>query len=344
MVPHLGFSHVRHMTDERGLFEHAKGTQPNRKHGYCTDDNARLLVLLASEPASSTAASLTQIAVNFVLSGQGADGKMRNRMDPEGQWLDQPHTDDSWGRSLWGLALAATATVMDPILRRRAQHGFNIGSSQYSVSVRSMVFATLGAVPVLAEQPGHQRARTIIERTLEMVGPLGTGEWLWPEERLRYSNAALAEAVIAGGAALNRPEQVEKGLAMLGWLLAGETRDGHLSVCGHHGRGPEDPHVAQFDQQPIEVAAMADACARAFLVTNDPSWLQGIDLAERWFLGDNDLAVAMHDPVSGGGFDGLGRDAVNQNQGAESTLAFLTTMQRAAAAQLTRTRLAALAG
>ena len=133
---------------------------------------------------------------------------------------------------------------------------------------------------------------------------------------------------IAAGTALGRPAALEQGLTMLAWLLELETPRGHLSVTGAAGRGPDDSGP-QFDQQPIEVAAMADACWRACIATGDHAWTRGVAAAAGWFTGDNDLGLPMYDDVSGGGFDGLHADRVNLNQGAESTLALISTMQRA---------------
>jgi hypothetical protein len=191
-----------------------------------------------------------------------------------------------------------------------------------------MAFAALGAVEVALHDPKHGPARATLVDALEMIGPVGDGAWRWPEPRLTYANATLAEAVIGAGAALGDSAAVERGLDMLAWLLELETSGGHLSVTGVGGRGPDDSRV-QFDQQPIEVAAMADACWRAHVVTGDHTWSRGVALAAAWFRGDNDTGVAMHDEVSGGGFDGLQAVGVNLNQGAESTLAFVSTMQRA---------------
>jgi hypothetical protein len=117
-------------------------------------------------------------------------------------------------------------------------------------------------------------------------------------------------------------------LRLLGWLLDRETHEGHLSCTPVGGRGPDDRSPA-FDQQPIEAAALADACARAMAVSDDPRWEQGLRLAIGWFDGDNDNGHTMFDPQTGGGFDGLTPTGRNENQGAESTLALLSTMQHA---------------
>jgi hypothetical protein len=144
---------------------------------------------------------------------------------------------------------------------------------------------------------------------------------------LRYANAAVAEGLIAAGTAIRSPSDVDRGLRMLDWLLRMELAPGHLSVVGMDGRGP-DEHGPQFDQQPIEVAALADACWRAHEVTGDPEWIRGIAAASAWFMGENDTKLKMYDDDSGGSYDGLHIDRVNENQGAESTLALLSTFQR----------------
>ena len=193
-----------------------------------------------------------------------------------------------------------------------------------------MAFAALGAAEVLRVDASHAGARALLHDTLLVIGPTQSPTWPWPEPRLTYANAALAEAVIAGGSALGRAGDLARGLGMLRWLLDLETHNGHLSVVGVGGRGP-DELGPQFDQQSIEVAAMADACTRAYDATHDGRWMKGIVLASDFFAGHNDAGLPMYDDVSGGGFDGLHEERVNLNQGAESTLAFISTMQRARA-------------
>ncbi|TPW14729.1 MAG: glycosyltransferase [Acidimicrobiaceae bacterium] len=323
----FGFDHVERLSDGRGMFEHAEGVNRREEHGYCTDDNARLLVVTSRVPDIGPAHRLGRLALRFVLDAQGTDGRFHNRMDRSGRWTDQVSNEDCWGRSLWGLGVAA-AHHADPAIRRRARGGFDVGARQRSPWSRAMAFAALGAADVLASDPGHAPTRELLVDALSVIGPIPGGAWSWPEARLTYANAALAEAVIAAGDALDSPSDLDRGLAMLGWLLDLETPFGHLSVTGVGGRGPGD-RGPMFDQQPIEVAAMADACWRAHAVTGDRSWLRGVIAAAAWFDGSNDIGLQMHDDQSGGGFDGLQPDRLNLNQGAESTLAFISTMQRA---------------
>jgi hypothetical protein len=154
------------------------------------------------------------------------------------------------------------------------------------------------------------------------------GRWLWPEPRLAYGNALLPEALIAAGHAAGDDIAVDEGLRLLRWLVDGEVRDAHLSLTPTAGRGPGETGPG-FDQQPIEAGALADACAHAFDVTNDVAWLETVRLCVAWFEGRNDVGVSMMDDQTGGAFDGLHPDGVNENQGAESAIALLTTLQQA---------------
>ena len=192
-----------------------------------------------------------------------------------------------------------------------------------------MAFAALGAVEVLEAMAGpFWRAHASRPSHLDHRAnrPL-TPEWPWPAPRLSYANAAIAEALIVAGDKLGRGRVLRNGLRMLDWLLAVETRDGHLSVVPTGGWSLGEPRPA-FDQQPIEVAALADACMRAATVTGDRSWLAGAEMAVAWFLGDNDAKIPLLDERTGGGCDGLSRTSRSRNQGAESTLAMISVMQQ----------------
>lgn len=321
------FDHLVALSDRRGLFEHAEGVVPRVEHGYCTDDNARLLVVASREPDAGAAAALGRLAMSFVLAAQAPDGRCRNRLDRSGRWVDEAGTDDCWGRAQWGLGTAA-AQHGDRAVRSAALAAFDRGAVHQSRWPRAMAFAALGAAEVAAAHPGHVAARSLLERAVATIGSPPAGAWVWPEPRLAYANAALAEALIAAGALLPDAAVLDRGLAMLGWLLTLETENGHLSVTGAGGRGAND-HGPRFDQQPIEAAAMADACFRAMAVTGDQEWSSGVVAATGWFLGRNDSGAVMIDHTTGGGFDGLQVAGVNVNQGAESTLAAVSTMQRA---------------
>lgn len=333
-VPTL--KHLHHLTDAGGLYEHANHTRVRRGHGYCVDDVARALIVVTREDEPTPSHDdLREQYLSFVLLAQAEDGRFRNRRGADLGWTDSPTVEDCWGRAMWALGTVVSRGT-DPRQREAALAAFDRGAGWTSPWSRASAFAALGAAEVLGSEPGHEAAERLLRDALECIGrPNSDPTWPWPEARLTYANPALAETLIAAGAALHDPQVLADGLALLRWLLDGQTRAGHLSVVPAAGRGPADADLARFDQQPIEVAALADACARAFDLTGDANWSAAVALCAAWFLGENDSATVMHDPVSGGGYDGLERDGRNENQGAESTLALLSTLQQARRLNLT---------
>ncbi len=327
--PEPVYDHLIYMTDARGTFEHALFSEPRPEHGYCSDDMARVLVVATREPERASAMrTLAMLSLSFLQDALVSDGRCRNRMNRHGSWEDSPTLDDCWGRSIWGLGTAASHSD-DHLIRHLAARALERAMTQRSLWPRAMAFAALGAAEVLSICPDDTKARCLLSDAADaMTGSRQQARWPWPEQRLTYANATLPEAMIAAGTALERPLLVKQGLDLLEWLLDRETRGGHLSVTPAGGSDPDD-HGPAFDQQPIEVAALADACARAQAVDGDRRWMDGITAATDWFLGDNDGGVLMWDPSTGGAFDGLQRTGANLNQGTESTLALLSTMQHA---------------
>jgi hypothetical protein len=323
------FAHLLRMTDHRATFEHALLAEPRREHGYCTDDMARVLVVTTREPEpSGPVKGLAVKALQFLNDAQSFSGACRNRMDYAGHWTDQPTTDDHWGRCMWGLGTAAAHSSVS-LMRRLSVIQFERAAKARSPWPRAMAFAAVGAAEVLSVDPGNSAARTLL---VDYAGTVarrnGNLDWPWPEPRLTYANAILPEAMIAAGVALEDADLRQRGLDLLEWLLAYETADGHLSPTPVEGRGPQDSRPA-FDQQPIEVATLADACARASTIDARSLWIDGIRSAAAWFDGANDGGQPMWDSATSGGFDGLHADGVNLNQGAESTMAAISTLQHA---------------
>jgi hypothetical protein len=323
------FDHLHRMSDGRGLFEHALHSEPRPEHGYCLDDVARALVVVCREPYPSPQLQLLgRRLLGFTVSAVHADGSCHNRMNTAGDWTDRPALGDWWGRALWGLGVAAVHAPT-PAMRGRALLGFRTAARCRSPHPRAMAYAALGAGELLLARPDELAARQLLLDTVAALGGVAADPaWPWPEPRLTYGNGTIVEALLVAGAALPDRVAQARGLHLLDFLLRTETRHGHLSVTPVGGRGPSDAGPG-FDQQPIEVAAIGAACARAYESTDEPRWLDGLQLAWAWFLGDNDASTPMFDPSTGAGYDGLQRHGRNLNQGAESTLAALATAQLA---------------
>ena len=327
LVPAPSFAHLVRLTDDTGLFEHARHAIVRREHGYCTDDVARGLVVTSREAGpSGEVVRLAERYLTFLTHAQDAHGAFHNRLGFDRTWADQPGLGDWWGRALWGLG-TAVARSPAPWIRTEALVAFTRGASLRSPDPRAMAFAALGAAEVLRADPDSEPAAGLLTDAVTAIGPPSPDrQWPWPHDRLTYANAALAEAVIAAGDLLADPPVLTAGLRMLTWLLDIQVRDDHLSVLPSAGWQRGGPRL-RHDQQPIEVAALADACATAADVTGDPAWAHGVRRSIAWFLGDNDVDAVMWDPETGGGYDGLTLSGPNLNQGAESTLALISTLQ-----------------
>ena len=326
-LPEPTLRHLQRMTDDTSLFEHAIGSLPHRALGYCTDDAGRgLAVAVRSDDAD--AEDLAERWLAFLVQAHEGDGRFRLRMGFDRRWTDDPSSDDACGRAIFGIGVAAASSPW-PHIGREARRLFELVSPFRSVYPRATAHALVGAAELAAADAGCASARSLVRDGLASL-PRGSDDetWPWPEPRLAYGNALLPEALIAGGHAIGDAAVVEEGLRLLRWLVAAETMGDHFSFTPAAGRSPGDTRPV-FDQQPIEAGVLADACARAFAVTHDDAWLEPLRSCARWFGGMNDVGVAMFDPETGGGFDGLEAAGVNQNQGAESTIAFVSTMQRA---------------
>ena len=326
MTASVSFKHLVYLTDDVGVFEHAELTTRRTAHGYCLDDVARALVVTTRQPRPEPRiGDLSRVYLSFIGDAQHGSGRFHNRRAAGAGWVDRPGLGDWWGRALWGLG---TAAARAPRYADEALSRFESSAELRSPHSRSMAFAALGAAEVLTVDPGHRSARALLADAARLIGaPRTTAGWPWPEPRLRYANAALPEVLIAAGTLLDNPAWRASGLGLLRWLLAAQTLGDHLSVVPSDGWAPGEPRPA-FDQQPIEVAALSDACARAYEVTGHLAWRDAVVQCTAWFEGANDTGTPLYDSLNGGGFDGLEPLGRNENQGAESTLAAISTLQQ----------------
>jgi hypothetical protein len=326
-APPPSFVHLARLTDDTGLLEHARHAVPRRAHGYCTDDVARGLVVVSREPdPAPPLLRLAETYLGFLTHAQDGDGAFHNRLSYDRRWTDDPGLGDWWGRALWGLGTAAARSTA-PWIQQEALTAFTLGAARRSPSPHAMAFAGLGAAEVLRRDPGDEVAAALLADAAAAVGwPDSDPQWSWPRRELAYASAALAEVLILAGEASRDVALRAAGLRMLTWLRDIQLVGGRLSVLPAAGwrHGTERQ---QYDQQPIEVAALADACATAAAATGDHTWYDGVRQSIGWFVGDNDGDAAMWDRATGGGYDGLTPAGPNLNQGAESTLALIATLQ-----------------
>lgn len=337
-LPELRIEHLRHLTDSTGIFQHAVHALPNFHEGYCTDDNARALLLTvlieATGDSSTDTRRLAYAYAAFLNYAFRPDtGRFHNFMAFNRNWLDDAGSDDSLGRSLWALG-ACVGQSQDRFLQRWGAQLFEraLPAIEGTSSARAWAFALIGIHEYLRRFGGDTRANAIrqllTERILSLYRSTADDSWPWFEPVLTYANAKLPHALILAGRGTANADALEIGLRSLRWLTTIQTAPaGHFRPVGCDGFYPKGGTCARFDQQPIEAQATVSACLEAYGATNDKFWLIEANRAFEWFLGRNDLGEPLYDPVTGGCHDALHSDRINLNQGAESTLVFLLSLQ-----------------
>ncbi len=334
-LPLLRLDHLRYMTDETGILQHATFTIPNYREGYTTDDNARAVIVSALLEASGSESALnfaTRYLAFIWYAFNSKLGRFRNFMDYQRLWLEDKGSDDSHGRTLraLGTVLGRSNT---PSIYSMASWVFQqaLPAILDTTSPRAWSFAIIGIGEYLQRFAGDRRAAQIRDelcgRLLGLYQINSSDDWCWFEDRLTYCNAALPHALLVCGQAVLDPALTEIGLKSLSWLADLQTADaGHFIPIGSNGFYHKNGKQARFDQQPVEAQAMVSACLEAYRVTLDKHWRKEARRAFEWFLGHNDLNLPLYDPTTGGCRDGLHPDRINENQGAESTLVFLQAL------------------
>ena len=336
-LPEIKLDHLKAFTDDTGILQHANYTIPDRTHGYCTDDNARALLVAAMGqkylPTNGLGLDfLSGHYLGFLLYAfNEKNGRFRNFMTYSRQWMEEIGSEDAHGRAIWCLGkavaffqnpghLAMTTTLFNKALR--AVENFR--------SPRAIAFSLVGMHAYLHKFSGDSDVRRIREifadRLFNQFKNNATDDWLWLENALNYANGKLPHALLLTGHRMQRNDMIEMGLNSLKWLLAIQTEDNHFVPIGSNGWYEKGGPRARFDQQPVEANAMVEACVEAFNVTRDKSWFDNAVMCFNWFLGHNDLNMPLYDPKTGGCRDGLMADGINQNQGAESSLAWLLSL------------------
>jgi len=325
----LRTDHLLTLADDVGIVQHAHGIIPNRDSGYCVDDVARLAVVslaLADRGDGQVWTSNVYRALAFLHAATG-DGGMRNFMGYDRRWLDEPHVGDHVGRSIWALGdILATAWV--PAVVRPASDLLDrlVAALTGEVYLRTAAYAVLGLSRLDAdrlEPAAHRLLERLVEQLAEAYGRTASVDWRWFEDELSYDNARLSQALLTGATALGRPDLAELGLESLRWLGDECGLDGDvLRLPGHHGRRRGERAPRPGDEQPIDAAAFVEAELSAFAITRATEHGVRATRAFEWFLGRNRLQRPLYDFATGGCSDGLGHEALNDNEGAESTLAF----------------------
>lgn len=336
-LPEWRLDHLERMTDATGMLQHATHSIPNFAEGYCTDDNARALLLTVNlEELGFEGPGVERLATRYAAFLQAAfnplTGRFRNFLGFDRRWLEEVGSEDSHGRALWAIGTCVGRSVRPDLAEWAAEHFTRaLAAILEATSPRTWAFGLLGIREYLRRFGGDRIATRVRDamtaRLIDIYERTATADWLWFEEVISYDSARLSHALIATGQGSGNGRAVEIGLKSLKWLAAVQTApEGHFRPVGCNGFFRKGEVKARFDQQPVEAYATVSASLEAYRATRDSAWLQEARSAFEWFLGRNDLDQDLYDPSTGGCYDGLQEDRVNRNQGAESTLAFLLSL------------------
>ena len=335
-LPALKLNHLCHLTDDTGMIQHAIHIVPNYAEGYSIDDNARALIvsmrLAELELGNGQSLKLATRYLAFIAYAYNPKtGRFRNFMDYQRNWLEESGSDDCLGRTLWALGTVIGCSA-NSALRGIASGLFEqaLPALPDTPSPRAWAFGLLGIHEYLKRFEGDRLVTCIrdhlAERLLGLYHTCRTDSWCWFENSLAYCNAVLPHAMFLCGQSIPSSDMINAGLESLHWLADLQRSDNHFSAVGSNGFYPQDGECAHFDQQPVEAHAMVSACLEAYRFTGDMFWVKESHFIFEWFLGRNDLGLPLYDPTTGGCRDGLHPDRPNENQGAESTLAFIQSL------------------
>jgi glycosyltransferase involved in cell wall biosynthesis len=337
-LPEIKLDHLSAITDHTGILQHAVFNVPNYADGYCLDDNARALLLMTivEDAGTEDPKSVRTLAARYLAFASHAFndklGRFRNFMTYSRGWTEDCGSEDSHGRALWALG-SVVGRSFDPGRHSLSNQLFHAALPALSLftSPRAWAFALLGIDEYLHAFKGDSNVEavrtTLAERLLDIFRRTHGHDWLWFENSLTYCNARLPQALIVSGSWMDNEEMTSVGLRSLEWLSSMEFSDeGYFAPVGSDGFHLRGGTRASFDQQPVEACAMISACMAARRLTGDNSWMERARRAFSWFLGQNQLQQPLYDATTGGCCDGLHKDRVNANQGAESTLSFLLAL------------------
>jgi glycosyltransferase involved in cell wall biosynthesis len=337
-LPELNLKHLRSMTDQTGLLQHATFIVPRYEEGYCLDDNARALLLMALLESSGAMDSkvIRELSTRYLAfvsyAFDSSTRRFRNFMSYSRHWSEDVGSEDSHGHAVWALG-ATIGRASDP---GRSSLGGDLFQSALSPilgfsSPRAWAYGLLGIDEYLRAFEGDSGVEAVrkdlVERFIGLYRQVSTPDWQWFETSVTYANARLAQALIVSGGAMHSEEITTIGLDTLGWLARLQISDNDcFAPVGSNGFYERGGKMAAFDQQPVEASAMVSASLDALRVSRQPIWAEHACRAFDWFLGQNHLQRPVYDATTGGCRDGLHADRPNENQGAESTLAFLLAL------------------
>jgi len=331
ILPPFSLAHIKRLTDDTGIIQHAKFGIPNLKEGYCLDDNARalLMVLMAyRQKKDTTALDLAPIYLSYIHYMQNKNGTFRNFLSFSRSFLDETGSEDSFGRTIWALGYLLGNAPNDAYYQTGKLVFFDASPNFEKIqSIRGIANSMVGVSHYLRSNPADdsmtERLRNLAGKLISQYNENSTHDWKWFEPLLAYDNGILPLALLHAAEILNDDKITEVALETMNFLTGITLKEGYLSIIGNEKWYKKEGERSMFAQQPVDALAMILMYHQAFHLTKDKDYLTKLFACFMWFLGENDLRMSLFDFETKGCCDGFEKYGVNRNQGAESSLAYL---------------------
>jgi len=331
VLPPFDLAHVRQLTDDTGIIQHANYSVPSRKEGYCLDDNARgllMAVMACRQKRDPVALSLLPTYLSYIDYMQRDDGLFRNFLSYNRNFLDEVGSDDAFGRTIWALGYLIRFSPYDAFFQLANQLFSKAYPQFHDVrSLRGIADTIIGICHYLhryaSDEGMHETLKGMVRRIIAQYEDEADDQWHWFEPTVTYDSGIIPLALLHAYEVTGDERVLAVAREMADFLEGIVFKDEYLAPVGSDGWYPKGGECARYAQQPIDAMAIVMMFYQASVVTGDKHYLDRMVASFMWFLGENDLRISLYDFETSGCCDGLEAHGVNRNQGAESILAYL---------------------
>ncbi len=333
--PSINLSHIKALTTNLGIIQFSKICKPDITTGYTLDDNARALISMSMHYKMFNKKEnlyYINIYLNFIERCQQTSGSFINYVDQNNNSHIQNsyvNLDDSNARAVWalGYVISLKKDLPEAIISKATI--CLLKCSQWIpalLSPRSIGFVIKGLYfyyTATKEKYVISIIENLSKKLITNYDVYTKKDWNWFENYMTYANSILPEAMLY--TYLLTKKEVYKKIAIesFDFLLSKMFNNGHFKTISNNGWYHKEKIVNQFGEQPIDVSYTVQALDVFYKAFKKEHYKVKMELAFSWFLGKNQLGQIMYNPIIGGCYDGLEKNNVNLNQGAESTICYL---------------------
>lgn len=324
-LPFINYMHA--FTDDIGIFQHSTYGVPNLHHGYTTDDNARALILAVLMYEVTPTKKLLRLITKylaFLVYAQNDDGKFRNFMSFQRQFLEDVGSEDCIGRCVWALGRTLSSKAVPTNIKRSAMHAMNKVVEGWTpvTSPRTMALCLIGFQYV----PHHKETKVLAKELASTLSTqyqsFRTEDWHWFEDSMTYGNALLPMSMLQAFNLTQKSSYLQIGTESMQFLEKQTMTPDYYKPIGTNGWLVKGQSAALYDEQPIEAGETTLAYLTLYNITHKKKYLNQAKKCLSWYTGQNSKALSLIDPETGACYDGLNAEGLNLNQGSECVIMY----------------------